>query len=122
MTSTGRRNLNWTKFKSRYLFSLNAGIAISLVLYFTRKDLVYHWIPLLLVISCFISDRLNQILLLFFRQLGHVNSRLILTIFYFFIFTPFSVIYRLFFLHDSFKKGKSSWIKNDRICDFDQPF
>ena len=122
MILTGEMNLSWIRFKDRYLFSLNVGLAVSLSLYFFKKDFQHHWIPLLWMTSCFVSDKLNQFQLIFFKKVGHFNSLILLSLFYFLFFSPFSIIYKLFFIHSSFETSKSYWIKKDQNCDFDRPF
>jgi len=114
--------LNWTRFKERYLFSLNVALAASLTLYFIRKDFHLHWIPVGWMLGCFFSVKMTNMQVEFFKKIGHINSSIILISFYFVFLTPFSIFYRVFFRHPSFKSGKSSWIKNDQNCDFDRPF
>jgi cytochrome b subunit of formate dehydrogenase len=57
-----------------------------------------------------------------FLFIGHTNSKILLAVFYFLFFTPFSWFYKLFYKHSSFRKADSQWVvKNDR-CDFEAPF
>ena len=118
----GEMNLNWTKFKQRYLLSFNVFLAFSLSLYLTRRDFQLHWIPLVWMLGCFISEKIaiNQLKVL--KKIGNLNFIVILSLFYFLFFSPFSVLYRVFFRHSSFKAGTSTWITKDQVCDFDLPF
>jgi len=114
--------LSWIKFKERHLFSVNVAIAASCLIYLNNGPLYYFWIIGLWLLGCVVSDRLNGLQLSLFKLLGRMNSTIILSLFYFLFFTPYSIFYRLFFKHSSFRKGTSFWVRKDQNCDFDRPF
>lgn len=119
---SGEVNLNWIKFKRDYLFSVNVGIVLSIILFVSRKDFLWHPVILIWVSICFLSPKARKIQERAFHILGKINSTIILTIFYFLFFTPFGLIYRLFFRHDSFKKNESTFMSKTSISDFNRPF
>jgi hypothetical protein len=119
---TGEINLSWINLKERYLFSVNVAIAAGLLIYLNNGSIYYFWISGLWLFGCIVSDRLNGLQFSLFKTLGRMNSTIILGLFYFLFFSPYSIFYRLFFKHSSFRKGTSFWIKKDQSCDFDRPF
>lgn len=114
--------MNWIKFKERYLFSVNVALMASIFIYFNNGEIHFYWISGLWLVGCLLSDRLNGLQLGFFKLVGRMNSTIILSLFYFLFFSPYSIFYKVFFKHSSFRKGTSSWIKKDQKCDFDRPF
>jgi hypothetical protein len=61
--------------------------------------------------------------MIFAKALGWVNSRIILTVFYFVIFSPLSLIMRLFgkdFLAANYDNPESYWLPKEKILDKNQ--
>jgi hypothetical protein len=114
--------LSWTKFKEEYLFSVNAVLAEGIFLYLFRKDFTYHPILMLWLMTCLFWAKARAWHLTFFHALGFINTRLILGSFYFLFFSPFSVLYRIFFKKNSFGLKGGALVKKDTISSFDQPF
>lgn len=115
-------NLSWTKFKEKHLFSINLGIMASLLLWQLRKDLTFHGIIAAWVIAGFFLAPLRVFEKKAMITIGKINGTILLTIFYFVFFTPFSFLYRWFFRHESFRKGRSTFIAKTDACDFTRPF
>ncbi len=118
----GEKNLSWTKFKTKYLFSLNVFLVMSIIVYTARKDFLYHWPILVWTILCLISDRIRTLEFKAFQIVGKINSSIFLTVFYFLFFCPFSVIYRIFFKNSAFKDASSRFVEKNSISDFSRPF
>ena len=114
--------MSWTDFKAKYLFSINFAIMLSVILYSIRKDYVFHFlIAIWLVISLF-TPKARALEKKLLGKVGHVNSTILLTSFYFLFFTPFSLVYKWFFRKESFKDGSSRLIEKNSISDFNLPF
>ncbi|MFL5783236.1 MAG: hypothetical protein ACJ76H_01420 [Bacteriovoracaceae bacterium] len=114
--------MSWTEFKSKHFFSVNLGIVASIILWQVRKDLSYHWPIALWVMAGFMIPSLRTFERKAMLTIGKVNGTILLSVFYFLFFTPFSFIYRWKFRHPSFKKLDSCFIVKDSISDFDRPF
>jgi hypothetical protein len=119
---TGGKNLSWTKFRDNYLFTINFSLMLSVILYSVRKDFIWHpviggWLTLTLFIPA-LKELQKKVL----AVVGHVNSKILLTTFYYLFFSPFAVFYRLFFRNKAFIKADSRFEKKNSISSFDRPF
>jgi hypothetical protein len=122
MIVTGEKNLNWTKLRDTYLFAITSNVALGLVLYLVRKDFTWHGAVILWLLLTLVFESCRKIQKNVFLKIGHFNSSLLLSVFYFFIFTPFSLFYKGFKRHESFLPASSRWIEKSDKCDFDRPF
>lgn len=115
-------NLSWTEFRKKHLFSVNIAVVASFLLWQVRRDFTYHAVILAWLFAGFFVPVLKKAERTLLLNLGKVNGVLLLTFFYFFIFTPFAFIYRWFFRHQSFKRSPSTFVTKDQISDFSRPF
>jgi hypothetical protein len=122
MILIGGVNLSWTKFKSTYLFTVNFAIMLSVILYSVRKDLTLHPLILAWFSVCLIFRKPRSFQHTVMKTFGMINSTILLSAFYFLFFTPFSIIYRLFFRSKAFKKSHGRLSEKTSISDFQYPF
>ncbi len=115
-------NLSWTNFRDKHLFSVNVSIVASIVLWKIRGDFTYHGLVAFWMIGGFFLPLLRTIEKKILLTIGKINGAILLTIFYFFFFTPYSVIYRTFFRNQSFKKLNSTFVQKNDSPDFTRPF
>jgi hypothetical protein len=119
---TGEQNLSWTKFRDNYLFTINFSIMLGVLLYAFRKDFTWHplvggWLVLTLIF-----DQLKELQKKLLAKVGHFNSTILLSSFYYLFFTPFSFIYRGFFRNKAFTETTQRFEKKESISPFDRPF
>jgi hypothetical protein len=114
--------LSWTDFKAKHLFSVNLGIVAAAILWQIRKDFSYHWIIALWVVAGFLVPNFRTFERKVMLTIGKINGMILLSVFYFLFFTPFSFFYRWKLRHPSFRKLNSSFIVKDAISDFERPF
>lgn len=114
--------MNWTNFKANYLFTVNFCIMLSVILYSVRKDFQWHWVVGVWLILCLAIPTLREFQKTILKYVGHINSTILLTTFYFLFFTPFSFFYRAFFRNAAFKEANSRFVKKESISEFDRPF
>jgi hypothetical protein len=119
---TGRKNLIWTKHRNDFIFSVSSNTSLGIILYVMRKDFLFHWIVGVLFLLCLLFPKVLDFEKKVFSFIGHTNSKIILTVFYFIFFSPFSLIYKLFFRHDSFKASQKRLVAKTERCDFERPF
>lgn len=122
MIQIGEKSLSWTKFKDSYLLIINFAIVLSILSYLFRHDFLLlpfigSWLLVVLV-----NLKFREFSKQFIKKLGAINSGLILTLFYFLFFTPFSIFYKAFFRNKAFLKSSSRFVKKDSISDFQYPF
>jgi hypothetical protein len=122
MTVTGEKNLNWTKFRDTYLFSVTSNLALGIILFLIRRDFAWHGVILLWLVLNLVFKPCREIQKKIFFKIGHFNSTILLSVFYFLFFTPFSLFYKSLKRHESFQPSTSRWTKRDDQCDFDRPF
>lgn len=115
-------NLSWTKFKEKHLFSLNLGVVAALTLWQVRKDLSWHPVIALWLLLGFFTPPIRSFEKKAMLTIGKINGTILLTLFYYLIFTPFSFLYRPFFRHQSFRRSGSTFQKKESISPFDRPF
>lgn len=115
-------NLNWTNFKAKYLFTVNFCIMLSVILYTVRKDFHSHWVIGVWLVICLFSEKARSAQVKILKFVGFINSTILLSAFYFLFFTPFSVLYRMFFRNKAFVKADSRFAKKESISSFDLPF
>lgn len=122
MILIGGKCLSWTNFKTKHLISVNLAVVASFLLWKLRGDFLFHPVILVWMAGTFTSQKLleKEKQAMFF--VGKMNGLLILSFFYFLIFSPFSILYRFFFRHQSFKKSSSSFQIKDSVSPFDRPF
>jgi len=118
----GGMNLNWTNFKEKYLFSINFCFMLSVIIYGAGGGVIWYSGVLALLILSLLSDKVRSVQKKFPFKVGLFNSQILLFIFYFFFFTPFSIFYRLFFRNKAFLKTSSRFIPKESISDFSRPF
>lgn len=114
--------MSWTRFKERHLFSLNLALVAGLILWKVRGDFTYHPLILVWLLLGFFLPTLRRAERALLHAVGKVNGLILLTLFYFLAFTPFSLIYRGFFRHQSFRKRASSFEVKESVSPFDRPF
>ena len=114
--------MNWTEFKKNHLFSVNLAIVVSFILWQIRKDFLFHPVILAWLGLSFFLPQMKTAEKKFMLTLGKINGFLLLSLFYFVFFTPFSFFYRWFFRHKSFEKTTSTFITKNQISDFQRPF
>ncbi len=122
MMNIGRKNLNWIKRRDDFIFLVSSNISLAVILYIVRKDFTYHWVLALMFILALFYSRVLNLQKRMFLFIGQMNSKIILVSFYFVFFTPFSILYKLFFRHSSFKDSKTSFVVKKDRCDFERPF
>jgi cytochrome b subunit of formate dehydrogenase len=115
-------NLNWIKHRDKFIFALSSNVSLSVLLYVIRKDFAFHWILALLFAACLIFPHVLALQKKLFLFIGYTNSKILLTVFYFLFFTPFSWFYKLFYKHESFRQADSQWVAKDDSCNFNTPF
>ncbi len=101
---------------------MNLAIVAGFLLWQVRKDFLFHPIIIGWLILTFFSAKAREKEKAVMLFVGKVNGMIILSVFYFLIFSPFSVFYRLFFRHGSFRKSASTFEIKDSISPFDRPF
>jgi hypothetical protein len=114
--------MNWIKFKEKYLLSVNFSIMLSVILYSVRKDFLYHPVIAGWLVLCLFYSPARESQKTILKFIGHVNSRILLTTFYFLFFTPFSFFYRAFFRNKAFNKADSRFTVKESVSDFNLPF
>lgn len=119
---TGEMNLSWIKFRDKYLFTINFSIMLSVILYGIRKDFTWHpvigsWLTL-----TFFFENLRELQKKILAKVGHFNSTILLTSFYYLFFTPFSLVYKTFFRNKAFVATAGRKEKKESISSFDRPF
>ena len=114
--------MNWTDFKNKHLFSVNLALVAGFLLWQLRGDFIFHPVILVWLILTFFSEKLREKEKKGMLFIGRVNGILILSLFYFLIFSPFSVFYRFFFRHQSFRKRTSTFELKESVSPFDRPF
>ncbi len=97
-------------------------IVASIVLWKFRGDFRFHWIVLLWLAGGFFIPFLRKTEKNFLHVVGKFNGAIILTIFYFVFFTPYSFLYRAFFRNKSFGKSNSTFVLKIDSPDFTRPF
>ena len=122
LMGTGEMNLSWTKFRDKYLFTINGVLALGILLYFSRKDFRYHGYLAGWLAICLVFPKMAKLQEKGFIGFGKINSKIVLTLFYVMFFTPFSIFYKLFFKHSSFKTLPGQLVEKKIISDFDRPF
>lgn len=115
-------NLSWINFKEKHLFSVNIAIVASFILWQVRRDFIWHPAILAWFVAGFLLPQFRVAERKLMLALGKVNGLIILSVFYFLIFTPFSFFYRWFFRHHSFRKMSSTFDHKTSISPFDRPF
>lgn len=119
---TGGGNLNWIKFKEKHLFSLNFALLAAVILWQIRKDFLFHPVILLWFLAGRYFPPTVRAEKKIIETIGKTNGTILLTVFYFFFFVPFSFIYRAFFRHGSFRKQRSTFVFRNEISPFQRPF
>lgn len=114
--------MSWTDIKNKHLFSFNLALVASFLLWQVRKDFLFHPVILLWFFMTLFSEKLREKEKKGMVFVGKMNGLIILSVFYFLIFSPFSLFYRLFFRHQSFNKSESTFEMKDSISPFDRPF
>lgn len=115
-------NLSWTEFREKHLFSVNLSIVASFILWQVRRDFTWHPAIVAWLIGGFFVPQLRNAERKIMLTVGKINGFLILTVFYFIFFTPFSFFYRWFFRHQSFRIQSSTFEHKTSISPFDRPF
>ena len=101
---------------------MNLAIVASFILWQVRKDFTWHPVIVAWLIGGLFLPALRTSEKKIMLTLGKINGFLILSVFYFIFFTPFSVFYRWFFRHKSFKTLSSTFETKTSISPFDRPF
>lgn len=101
---------------------MNIALVASFILWQVRKDFAWHPVILAWLTGGFFIPQLRTAERKLMLTLGKINGFLILSVFYFLFFTPFSVFYRWFFRHKSFKKLSTTFEEKTVISPFDRPF
>lgn len=114
--------MNWTNFRDKHLFSVNLAIVVSLFLWKIRGDFTSHWVVLLWLIGGFLLPALRSAEKKALHAVGKFNGMILLTVFYFVFFTPYSILYRAFFRNRSFEKQNSTFVLKTDTPDFTRPF
>ena len=80
-------------------------ILIGALLFIFQINYLYYFFPTALLIFGLLFSRFAHLILFIWEKIGHVlgfiNSKIILSVIYFFIITPYSLIYK--------RKGKSQY-------------
>lgn len=118
----GGMSLSWINFKEKYLFSINFCIMLSAIIYGAGGGVLWYSGVLTLLVLSLLSSGVRSVQKKFLFKVGLLNSQILLFIFYFLFFTPFSVFYRLFFRNKAFLKTSSRFASKESISDFARPF
>ena len=114
--------MSWISFKMNYLFHTNFVALLGVLLYGVRKDFAYHYILIFILVGGIVFSKVIRLEELIIRLLGKINSIIVLTIAFYFILTPYSLIYKLIYRNKSFEKSTGRFINKNFISSFDKPF
>ncbi len=101
---------------------MNLALVAGLLLWQIRKDFTLHPFIIFWLVFTFFSLKARAVEKKVMLLVGKINGMIILSLFYFLIFSPFSILYRLFFRHQSFRKAPSTFLTKNEISPFDRPF
>lgn len=95
---------------------------LAVILYAFRKDFTWHPVVMGWLILTLFIEGLREFQKVVLAKVGHFNSTVLLTAFYYLFFSPFSVIYKIFYRNPAFRKAQSRFQKKESISSFDRPF
>lgn len=95
---------------------------LSIIIYGVGGNAPWYYGGIFLLMLSLLSGKIRSWQKMLLVKIGLINSQILLFIFYFLFFTPFSVLYRLFFRNQAFIRADSRLVKKDSISDFSSPF
>ncbi len=101
---------------------INVALAAGLVLYGARRDLSWHFVIVIWLLVTLFFESAARLQQAFLQRVGHVNSTLLLSLFYFLFLTPYGVLYRRCFRKPVFRQRPSTFEEKRSISSFDRPF